>query len=180
MGQLDPLLPLVTSIVFIQHFLRDSLQHLFGENTQQLPPNVQGLKHCPVVIQTWEGGMEGRGREEGKEEQRAEDEERDRRGRGENGEREREREFRVGRRGRTGNKEEERRERFEERRGRKKRESERSRGGKGPVDNGETMVKNNSDSGVTESSLGHPNIWSNWQLNIGLWLYTIWTLADPG
>lgn len=36
-----------------QRALRDSLQHLFGENTQQLPADIQSLKHCAVVISTW-------------------------------------------------------------------------------------------------------------------------------
>lgn len=40
-----------------QSALRNPLQHLFGENSQQLPADVQGLKHRPVVVRTW-GGAE--------------------------------------------------------------------------------------------------------------------------
>lgn len=37
-----------------QGALRDPLQHLFGEDSQQLPADVQGLIHRPVVIRAWE------------------------------------------------------------------------------------------------------------------------------
>lgn len=33
-----------------QRALRDPLQHLFGEDSQQLPADVQRLVHRPVVI----------------------------------------------------------------------------------------------------------------------------------
>ena len=40
--------------------LGDSLQHLLGEDTQQLPADVQRLVHRPVVIGAW-GGRRGWG-----------------------------------------------------------------------------------------------------------------------
>lgn len=36
-----------------QGALRDPLQHLLGEDPHQLPANVQGLKHAPVLVGTW-------------------------------------------------------------------------------------------------------------------------------
>lgn len=36
-----------------QGALRDPLQHLFGEDPHQLPSDVQGLKHAPVLVGTW-------------------------------------------------------------------------------------------------------------------------------
>lgn len=36
-----------------QRALWDSLQHLFGEDTQQLPANIQSLENRAVVIRPW-------------------------------------------------------------------------------------------------------------------------------
>lgn len=36
-----------------QRALRDPLQHFFGENSQQLPADIQSLKHRPVIIGAW-------------------------------------------------------------------------------------------------------------------------------
>lgn len=35
-----------------QSALRNPLEHLFGENTQQLPTDVQSLEDRPVVVRT--------------------------------------------------------------------------------------------------------------------------------
>lgn len=35
-----------------QGALRDPLQHLFGEDPHQLPSDVQGLEHAPVLVGT--------------------------------------------------------------------------------------------------------------------------------
>lgn len=35
-----------------QGALRNPLQHLFGEDPHELPSNVQGLKHAPVLVGT--------------------------------------------------------------------------------------------------------------------------------
>ena len=42
----------VTRVVLGQGALWDTLQHLLGEDSQQLPANVQGLKDGPVLIVT--------------------------------------------------------------------------------------------------------------------------------
>lgn len=36
-----------------QGALRDPLQHLLREDPHQLPADVQGLKHAPVLVGTW-------------------------------------------------------------------------------------------------------------------------------
>lgn len=38
--------------------LRNPLEHLLGEDSQQLPADIQGLIYCPVVVRSW-GGQNG-------------------------------------------------------------------------------------------------------------------------
>jgi len=42
----------VAWIVLGKPVMRDSLQHLFGENSQQLPANVERLKDGTVLVRT--------------------------------------------------------------------------------------------------------------------------------
>lgn len=42
----------VPRVEFAQGALRDSLQHFFGENSEQLPANVQSLKDSAVFVRT--------------------------------------------------------------------------------------------------------------------------------
>lgn len=42
----------LSGIKLRQGTLRNSLQHLLGEDSEQLPADVQGLVHGPVVIWT--------------------------------------------------------------------------------------------------------------------------------
>lgn len=37
-------------VKFSQGALRNPLEHLLGEDSQQLPADVQGFIHCPVVV----------------------------------------------------------------------------------------------------------------------------------
>ena len=43
----------ISGIIFCQFSFRDTFQHLFGEDTQQLPTDVQSLEDCSVLIVTW-------------------------------------------------------------------------------------------------------------------------------
>lgn len=40
-------------VKFSQGALRNPLEHLLGEDSQQLPADVQGFIHCPVVVRAW-------------------------------------------------------------------------------------------------------------------------------
>lgn len=42
----------VSRIKFTQGALRDSLQHLFGKDSEQLPPNVQSLIDTAIFVRT--------------------------------------------------------------------------------------------------------------------------------
>lgn len=42
-----------------QGALGDPLEHLLGEDPEQLPTDVQGLEHRAVLVGTWGGGREG-------------------------------------------------------------------------------------------------------------------------
>ena len=43
-------MPGISWIEFCQNTFFNSLQHLFGEDSKQLPANVQGLKDRPVLV----------------------------------------------------------------------------------------------------------------------------------
>lgn len=43
----------LSGVELSQGALRDPLQHLLREDPHQLPADVQGLKHAPVLVGTW-------------------------------------------------------------------------------------------------------------------------------
>lgn len=43
----------LSGVELSQGGLRDPLQHLLGEDPHELPPDVQRLKHAPVLVGTW-------------------------------------------------------------------------------------------------------------------------------
>lgn len=42
----------LAGVELVRHALRDALQHLFGEDAQQFPAQVQRLKHGAVLVRT--------------------------------------------------------------------------------------------------------------------------------
>jgi uncharacterized alkaline shock family protein YloU len=49
------LVPCVSGVVVVENTLRDSLEHLLREDSQQLPANVKRLKHSAVLVDTCTG-----------------------------------------------------------------------------------------------------------------------------
>lgn len=56
------LVPCVSGVVVVENTLWDSLEHLLGEDSQQLPANVKRLEHSAVLIDTYTGRQGETGR----------------------------------------------------------------------------------------------------------------------
>lgn len=42
----------LAGVKLVRHALRDALQHLFGEDAQQFPAQVQRLEHGAILVRT--------------------------------------------------------------------------------------------------------------------------------